>query len=449
MLSIYNTATRAKDRFEPIDPGAVRIYACGPTVYDYAHIGNARMIVVFDGFVRLLRRLYPNVTYVRNITDIDDKIIDAAKANDEPIAELTARTAQIFHEDMAALGCLGPDVEPRATDHIAEMIAMIEILLAGSHAYVADGHVLFDVASMADYGAFARRHQDELIAGARVEVAPYKKSPMDFVLWKPSDDSQPGWPSPWGRGRPGWHIECSAMAKRYLGVTFDIHGGGEDLVFPHHQNEIAQSCSVHDGAALANYWMHNGFLMVEGQKMSKSLGNHLTVHDLRREHPGEALRLSLLATHYRQLMDFTRDGIAQAKRTLDRWYLAAGGAEPVADPPAAVLAALSDDFNTPRAITELHRLADAALKGDRAAASGLKAGAGIIGLLSQDADAWSHWQPAGAALGANEIEVQIEARRQAREARDFARADLIRDELASLGIVLEDGGAKTNWRRAG
>jgi len=432
-----------------MDPGHVRIYACGPTVYDYAHIGNARMIVVFDAFVCLLRRLYPAVTYVRNITDVEDKIIDAAKANDEPIAALTARTAQTFHEDMAALGCLPPDVEPRATDHIAEMIAMIEILLERGHAYAANGHVLFEVASMAAYGEFARRNQDELIAGARVEVAPYKKNAMDFVLWKPSDDSQPGWQSPWGRGRPGWHIECSAMAKRYLGITFDIHGGGEDLVFPHHQNEIAQSCSAHDGAALANYWMHNGFLMVEGQKMSKSLGNHLIVHDLCQDHPGEALRLSLLATHYRQLLDFTRDGIAQAKRTLDRWYQAAGDAEPANDLPEPVRAALLDDFNTPRAITELHRMADAASKGDRAAACDLKAGGQGLGLLNQDADAWAHWQPTGAALAENEIEAQIEARRRAREDRDFARADLIRDELARRGIVLEDGQQGTSWRRAG
>jgi cysteinyl-tRNA synthetase len=450
-LFLYNTLSRSKEPFRPLDPARVRMYVCGPTVYDYAHIGNARPVVVFDVLFRLLRRLYgaDRVIYARNITDVDDKINAAAKESGEPIRSITERTAQAFHRDMEALNTLPPSLEPRATEHVPPMIAMIELLIAKGHAYVAQGHVLFGVPACADYGRLSRRDREEMIAGARVEVAPYKKDPADFVLWKPSDAETPGWDSPWGRGRPGWHIECSAMSQAYLGPSFDIHGGGADLIFPHHENEIAQSTAANGPGTFARVWMHNGYLMVEGEKMSKSLGNILTVHDLLEEFPGEALRLALLATHYRQPLDFTRAGVAQAKRTLDRWHLAAAEAA-AGEIPHDVLAALEDDLNTPQAVAELHKLADAALHGDAAARRALKAGAGILGLLAGDAAAWRHWRPAAAAANLTDadIEAQIEQRTAARKARDFARADAIRKELSGQGVVLEDGPRGTIWRRA-
>ncbi len=448
-LVVYNTATRSKERFRPIDAQHVRLYACGPTVYDFAHIGNGRMEVVFDTLARLLRRLYPKLTYVRNITDIDDRINQTAAAEGIEIGELTRRTTAYFHRDMAALGNLAPDFEPRATAHVGEMVAMIETLIEKGHAYPAEDHVLFEVATMPDYGAFANRSTDEMLAGARVEVAPFKRNAMDFVLWKPSEPNLPGWQSPWGRGRPGWHIECSVMAKKHLGITFDIHGGGQDLAFPHHQNEIAQSHCAHDGASLANYWMHNGHLMVEGEKMSKSLGNFFTVHDLVAEFPGEALRLALLASHYRQPMDFTKAGVRQAMRTLDRWYQAAGDAPPDPELPATVRAALEDDLNTPQAITELHALADRASRGEDGAAGQLRAGAGVLGLLGQTAAAWARWLPEGAGLEPAEIDRLIVARAAARGSREFAEADRIRDDLAACGVALEDGATGTTWRWTG
>jgi len=451
-IVIYNTASRREERFEPLDASNVRIYVCGPTVYDYAHIGNARPVVVFDSFVRLLRQVYGagHVTYVRNITDIEDKIIAAADAEGVTIAEITGRTTRQYHEDMAALNALPPDHEPRATEYVAEMVALTERMIELGNAYAADGHVLFDTASQADYGAFARRSRDELIAGARVEVAPYKRNPTDFVLWKPSSDEQPGWDSPWGRGRPGWHTECVVMSEALLGQTFDIHGGGVDLVFPHHQNEIAQSDCVHDGAPLARYWMHNGHVTVDGTKMSKSLGNFLTVHDLLQEFPGEAIRLALLTAHYRQPLDYSKAAVAEARRVLDRWYRAAGDAEAAEAPPPALLAALADDLNTPQAVAEMHRLADAAIAGDGEAAAGLKAGADLLGVLAQTAEAWFHGGAgAGDEVDAGEVERLIAARTAARAARDFAEADRIRDDLADRNIVLEDGPGGTTWRRAG
>ncbi len=448
-LVLYSTLTRKKEPFRPLEPGRVRMYVCGPTVYDYAHIGNARPVVVFDVLFRLLRRAYGegHVVYARNITDVDDKINAAAKESGEPIRAITERTANAFHRDMAALNALQPTLEPRATEHIAPMIAMIETLIAKGHAYAADGHVLFGVPTCKDYGRLSRRDREEMIAGARVEVAPYKKDPADFVLWKPSDAETPGWDSPWGRGRPGWHIECSAMSQAYFGVDFDIHGGGADLIFPHHENEIAQSTCANGPGTFARVWMHNGFVMVEGEKMSKSLGNFLVVHDLLKEYPGEALRLALLATHYRQPLDFTRAGVEQAKRTLDRWYLACGDAD-IGEPPARVLSALEDDLNTPQAITELHKLSDAALGGDASAPSGLKAGAEMLGLLQQDPAAWRHWRPEATGLADADIEAAIERRNAARKGRDFARADAIRKELSDKGVVLEDGAKGTTWRRA-
>jgi cysteinyl-tRNA synthetase len=450
-IDIYNTARREKQRFDPIDPNNVRIYVCGPTVYDLAHVGNARPVVVFDTFVRLLRRVYGpgHVTYVRNITDIDDKIMAAAAQRGVPIEQVTKETTQAFHADMAALNALPPDHEPRATEYVGQMVDFIALLIDKGNAYEKQGHVLFDTTSMEAYGEFARRPRDELIAGARVEVAPYKKNPMDFVLWKPSAADQPGWDSPWGRGRPGWHSECCVMSESLLGKTFDIHGGGIDLVFPHHQNEIAQSHCVNEDDEFARYWMHNGHVTVNGEKMSKSLGNFLTVHDLLDEFPGEAIRFALLSAHYRQPLDFSKDAIAEARRILDRWYRAAGDAAPAATPPAAVEAALADDLNTPKAIAELHALADRAMAGDGEAAASLRAGSDALGLLAVDAETWFRGHDAGGGVGADEVERLIAERLAARQAKDFATADRIRDELAAQGVILEDGAGGTTWRRAG
>ena len=460
-LRLYNTLSRKKEDFVPLDPDHVRMYVCGPTVYDLAHIGNARPVVIFDVLYRLLKSEFARVTYVRNITDVDDKIIVAARDKGIAIDTLTADTAKAFHADMSALGALSPDVEPRATQHIAQMIAMIEKLIAGGHAYAEQGHVLFDVPSMPDYGRLANRDRREMIAGARVEVAPYKKDPSDFVLWKPSTPEQPGWDSPWGRGRPGWHIECSAMSETHLGESFDIHGGGLDLIFPHHENEIAQSTCAHGGKPFVRYWMHNGYLTVNGEKMSKSLGNFFTVRDLLAKAPGEAIRFYMLGTHYRQPLDWTLDGLTEAKRGLDRLYGALRGACDIkaaeSDAPAGVRAALEDDLNTPLAIAQLHETATALNKAvpneERAALKGaLVAGGALIGVLQQDVEDWFKWAPEGAAAGGldeTRINDLIAARAQARKDRNFAEADRIRDELASAGVVLEDKADGTIWRRTG
>jgi cysteinyl-tRNA synthetase len=454
-LSLYSTLSRSKEVFTPIDPGNVRMYVCGPTVYDLAHIGNARPVIVFDVLYRLLRHIYgeAHVKYVRNITDVDDKINAAAKAKGETIRELTERTAEIFREDVAALLCLPPDVEPRATEHIGPMIQMIERLIAANYAYEAEGHVLFAVGNDKGYGKLSRRNRDEMIAGARVEVAPYKRDAADFVLWKPSPDDLPGWDSPWGRGRPGWHIECSAMSETHLGESFDIHGGGLDLIFPHHENEIAQSECAHGGKRFASYWLHNGFVTVEGAKMSKSEGNFRTIRDVLAEGPGEAARLAMLMGHYRDPLDWTSDRLAQAKQGLDRFYLALRGAtKPVknAKLPAKVEAALDDDLNTPLAIAalyeilaEINKAEDAARKAELQQA--LIAGGAVMGLLQQDAEAWLH----GSDKGAADIEAAVAARNAARKAKNFAEADRIRTDLALKGILLEDGPGGTTWRRAG
>jgi len=445
-LFLHNSLTRRRERFEPLDPANVRMYVCGPTVYDLAHIGNARPVVVFDVLARLLRRLYPRLTYVRNITDVEDKINARAAETGEPISAITARTTADYHADMAALGALPPDQEPRATGHIAEMIAIIERLIATGHAYHAEGHVLFAVASFPDYGLLSGRSPDELLAGARIDVAPYKRDPGDFVLWKPSTADLPGWDSPWGRGRPGWHIECSAMSWRYLGETFDIHGGGSDLIFPHHENEIAQSVCAFPGSHFARYWLHNEMLLVNGEKMAKSLGNFFTVRDVLAKAPGEAIRLLLLRTHYRGTLDFTDTALHEARRELDRFYRAL---ERFPDPasadavPVPVMEALCDDLNTPLAIAGLHTLADAALAGDAAAARGLRAAGDVLGLLRQDPAEWFR-----GGTDAVAIEAAIAERQAARKGRDFARADAIRAQLAEQGILLEDGPAGTVWRRA-
>lgn len=455
-LHLYNTATRRKELFEPMVAGQVGMYVCGPTVYDFAHLGNGRAAVVFDLLYRLLKYTYPKVRYVRNITDVEDKITAAAKERGETIGAVTARTTQAYHEDMAAIGVLPPDSEPRATAHIANMITMIERLIAAGHAYVSQGHVLFHVPSMPDYGKLSGRNRDELIAGARVEIAPYKRDPADFVLWKPSDADQPGWDSPFGRGRPGWHIECSAMAKAELGLTFDIHGGGRDLIFPHHENEVAQSVCA-NSAPFARYWVHNGFLVVNGEKMSKSLGNFRTVRDLLSIAPGEAIRFGLLASHYRQPLDWTDAGLGAAKATMDRLY---GALKQVWDAPAKdaaisteLVAALEDDLNTPQALAALHAIALRANKAQgmderaKIRAELLSAGA-LLGLLQQDPSDWFKWQPEQSALDEVEIISLIERRIAAKKARDFSEADRIRSDLLGKGIVLEDKpGGRTEWRR--
>jgi cysteinyl-tRNA synthetase len=413
-LKLYDTLTREKRVSAPIDRNRVRMYVCGPTVYDFAHIGNARPVIVFDVLFRLLRHLYgaEHVTYVRNITDVDDKINARAAERGIAIRELTEATYSNFKDDVRALGCLPPTIEPRATEHIAEMKLLIERLVAAGNAYVAEEHVLFSVPSMKDYGKLSKRSLDEMMAGARVEVAPYKRDAMDFVLWKPSKPGEPSWPSPAGiatPGRPGWHIECSAMSWKHLGETFDIHGGGIDLVFPHHENEIAQSrCAFHT-PVMANIWMHNGFLQVEGEKMSKSLGNFVTIRELLQDWPGEAIRLAMVSTHYRQPINWTEAGLREAKRTLDHWYQLTADVEPgmlCAD----ALDAIGDDLNTPKGLAALHDLRSEAAKGARGAAASLKASARMIGLLQQDAAAWSVWRPASVQIDEPKIESLVHAR---------------------------------------
>ncbi len=449
-LTLHNSLTRQREPLVPIDPAHVRMYACGPTVYDRAHIGNARPEVVNDVLVRLLRHLYPRVTYVRNITDVDDKINARAAAAGQPIGVITERTLADFQADMAQLGVLPPDVEPRATAHIPEMIALIERLVGSGHAYPAEGHVLFAVASYVEYGRLSGRSPDELLAGARVEVAPFKRDPGDFVLWKPSPLDLPGWDSPWGRGRPGWHIECSAMAWRYLGASFDIHAGGADLLFPHHENERAQSCCAFPGEGFARIWIHNGMLRVEGHKMSKSLGNFTTVQDVLGRVPAEAVRLLLLRTHYRSPLDFTDHALGESRRELDRFYRALASHASVGMPPPEpalppeIVTALCDDLNTPLAIAHLRHLADGAMAGSEAAYAGLLGGGAMLGLLGADPAAWFRADVDPAA-----IEAAIADRLAARKARDFGRADAIRASLAEQGIVLEDGPNGTTWRSSG
>jgi cysteinyl-tRNA synthetase len=457
-LKLYDTLTREKRVFTPLDPANVRMYVCGPTVYDFAHIGNARPVIVFDVLFRLLRHIYgsAHVTYVRNITDVDDKI-NARAAEEYPalplneaIRKVTEKTDRQFHEDVAALGCLPPSVEPRATEHIAEMRTLIERLVKSGNAYVEQDHVLFSVPSMVDYGALSKRPLDEMIAGARVEVAPYKRAPMDFVLWKPSKPGEPSWPSPCGiaaPGRPGWHIECSAMSWKHLGETFDIHGGGIDLVFPHHENEIAQSrCAFHT-PVMANYWMHNGFLQVEGEKMAKSLGNFVTIRDLLKDWPGETVRLAMLQTHYRQPLNWTTNGLRETQRTLDLWYELTADAAPGLMC-AGVLDAVGDDLNSPRAVASLHELRGEAAKGSKAAAGSLKASAQLLGLLQKAASEWAGFRPASISIDENKVTALIAARNAARQVKDFGESDRIRDELARMGVVVKDSKDGTTWEIA-
>ena len=456
-IYLHDTLSAKKVAFEPLDPGQVTMYLCGPTVYNYAHIGNARPAVVFDLLARLLRRSY-ELRFARNITDVDDKINAAAQESGKSIDEITERFIEAYNEDMAVLGVLPPDIEPRATRHIDEMIEMIGELVEKGFAYEAEGHVVFDVESNENYGQLSKRNLREMIAGSRVEVAPYKKSAHDFVLWKPSTPELPGWDSPWGRGRPGWHVECSAMARKHLGRTIDIHAGGQDLVFPHHENELAQSSCAHDGDMFARYWLHNGFLSIEHEKMSKSLGNVLFVHDLIKTIPGEVIRLALLSAHYRQPLDWSGETIESAKRMLDRLYGAIRGIEVSADersgaePPAAVIAALEDDLNTPKALAEMFNLARTLNKtadgSERSMlAVSLFAAGDLVGVLQNDPEDW-FTSSDDSELSDAEIESLIAERNKARADKDFANADAVREELASKGVSIEDGPDGTRWRRS-
>jgi len=481
-LKLYNTLTRTKEPFRPLDPGNVRMYVCGPTVYDFAHIGNARPVIVFDVLYRLLRHLYPGegrVKYVRNITDVDDKI-NARAAEEYPglplndaIRKVTEKTERQFHEDVAALGCLEPTHEPRATEYVRrddgtlDMVTLIQKLIDNGNAYEKERHVLFRVGSMPDYGKLAGRSLDEMIAGARVEIAPFKENPMDFVLWKPSSENEPGWESPWGRGRPGWHIECSAMSAALLGKEFDIHGGGIDLVFPHHENELAQTrCAFHSDR-MAQVWMHNGFLQVEGAKMSKSLGNFVTINELLtsrkfggRSWDGYVLRLAMLRTHYRQPLDWTARSLEDAQSTVLGWAntLARNQTSFNSDeaPPNKVLAAFEDDLNTPQAIAEMHQLAERARKGDFESAQALHQSGKFLGIFSHELTSWEDLAAVGEAAGKLlpeeervRINTDIEARNAAREAKNFKEADRIRDELAKMGVVLKDNkDGTTTWEVA-
>jgi cysteinyl-tRNA synthetase len=455
-IQLHDTLRGRKVPFEPQKAGEVTMYLCGPTVYNYAHIGNARPAVVFDLLARLLRRHY-KLTFARNITDVDDKINAASIETGKPIEEITAKYIKAYNDDMAALGVQSPDVEPRATQHIEVMIEMIGSLIEKGCAYEAEGHVLFDVASYKDYGELSKRNLREMIAGSRVEVAPYKKAAHDFVLWKPSTPELPGWDSPWGRGRPGWHIECSAMAEKHLGDTIDIHAGGQDLVFPHHENECAQSRCAHDGAPFARYWLHNGFLSLDQTKMSKSLGNVLLVHDLIKSIPGEVIRLALLSAHYRQPLDWSAETIESARRMLDRLYGAVRGIEVSAEARAAavvpekLLTALEDDLNTPRALAEFFALARALNKSNdkkervRLAASMYACGE-LMGLLAADPEQWFAGHVDGE-LSPEEIEVLVEQRNAAKAERDFQRADAIREQLRDAGVTIQDSREGTTWRR--
>lgn len=455
-IKLHDTKQGRKMAFEPLHDGKVTMYLCGPTVYNYAHIGNARPAVVFDLLARVLRRRY-DLTFARNFTDVDDKINAASIETGKSIGEITQKFKTAYNEDMGVLGVLAPDIEPCATDHIAEMIAMIETLITNGHAYEADGHILFDVDSDDNYGSLSKRNLREMIAGARVEVAPYKKKAHDFVLWKPSTPELPGWDSPWGRGRPGWHIECSAMVAKHLGTTIDIHAGGQDLVFPHHENEMAQSTCAHDGQPFARYWLHNGFLSLDHEKMSKSLGNVLLVHDLIKEIPGEVLRLALLSAHYRQPLDWSDATIDSARRMLDRLYGAVRGIDVsdamrrAAGPPAALLAALEDDLNSPKAmaalfdvVRTLNKVSDADEKASLAAV--VYAAGDLLGLLQSDPEEWFAGHVDGE-TSAEEIEAILEKRRVAKADKDFKAADAYRDQLAELGIGIEDGPDGTIWRR--
>ena len=435
-LKIYNTLSKEKELFKPLDQKSIKMYVCGPTVYNFAHIGNARPAVVFDMLYRLLKNIYPEVIYVRNITDVDDKINEAARKLNKPISFITKKYTDIYHQDMTSLGVLRPNHEPRVTDNIDQIISMIQRILENKKAYINDSHVLFDVTSFDEYGKLSNRDKDEMLSGVRVEVADYKKYAGDFVLWKPSNKDEPGWNSPWGYGRPGWHIECSSMVETYLGEEIDIHGGGQDLIFPHHENEIAQSCSAHNSKSYARYWVHNGYLNMEGEKMSKSLGNIITVKELLEEYDGEVIRLALLSTHYRKPINFGKSLLEQSKNILNKLYKKLNSESDEALVSEDILIPLLDDLNTPLAISNLSKIK---------CSKTLKKSANFLGLLNRTSEEWFALNNKST-MSKNDIELLIKQRDEARKLKNFAKADEIRDQLDNNHVVLEDVDGKTIWR---
>ena len=449
-LQIYDTLSNEKKLFEPIDPSNVRMYVCGPTVYDFPHVGNARPVIVFDLLFRLLRRIYgiDNVTYVRNITDVDDKIITAASENNEDIKSLTERTIKFFHDDANYIGALEPTFEPKATDYINDMIDIISCLIEKDYAYVSEDNVLFSASKFSKYGQLSGKNLEEMIAGSRVEVESFKRSSSDFVLWKPSKSSEPGWDSPWGKGRPGWHIECSAMSEKLLGKNFDIHGGGQDLIFPHHENEIAQSeCANNE--KFANFWLHNGFVNVEGNKMSKSEGNFVTVNQLKQKYQGEVIRLAMISTHYRQPLNWTENNLIECKKTLDKWYQLISENNFSFDNEkisSEVINALEDDLNTPKAISVLHQLYKDCKSNDRNTVETFLSSANFLGILMHTSSEWLSWGKEKLSIDEKQIELLISERKSARDNGNFEKADKIRNDLEHKGILLEDNKGKTTWR---
>ena len=446
-LNLFNTLSNKKEKFVPINNNKVGMYVCGPTVYDFPHIGNARPLVVFDVLFRLLKKIYDknNITYVRNITDIDDKIIDSSKKKKKSIKELTETITKIFHKDCDYLNCLKPTFEPKATEHIKEMISMVSNLCRDKHAYENEKHVYFSVSSFKEYGKLSNKNSEELVAGSRVEVSKYKKDPLDFILWKPSDDKDPGWDSPWGRGRPGWHLECSVMSEKFLGKKFDIHGGGLDLIFPHHENEIAQSCCVNKSSKFANYWVHNGFVTFDKEKMSKSIGNIVTISKLRENINGQVIRLALLSAHYKQPLDWNEKLIKDSQNTLNKWYgqFEENDSKELNE---EVLKPLLEDLNTPEYISKLHLLYDESSKGNKSAKSKFLAACKLIGLLEEDKQSWENFKKSKAKVDENFINKKIRDRNTARKKRDYKLADIIRNELEDNGVIIEDKQEQTIWK---
>ena len=444
-MQLYNTISRTKEKFVPLDTHNVRLYVCGPTVYDYPHVGNARPLIVFDVLFRVLREIYGQdfVQYVRNITDIDDKIIETAKKNNISINELTNKVTKDFHSDCNFLNCLTPSVEPKATDHINEMIELTKKLLELNFAYIMQGHVYFEVSKFDSYGKLSNKKIIDLVAGARVEISDLKKNPADFVLWKPSSVDEPGWDSPWGRGRPGWHLECSAMAKKYLGTEFDIHAGGLDLIFPHHENEIAQSVCAHKTKVLANFWMHNGYVTVNKEKMSKSLGNFITINELKNKYDGQVIRLAMLSTHYRQPFDWNEKNLETSYMTLNKWYEFYSDQDNKLD--LGTLEVLADDLNTPMFISKMHSLYKDAVNGNKNAGQQLSDACKLLGLFDKNLASWNSIKTSKS-ITAEEIENLIQERKVARDNKNFSRSDEIRDLLIAKGIVIEDNQGKTSWK---
>ena len=446
-LKIFNSLTKRKENFIPISEDKIRMYVCGPTVYDYPHIGNARPLVVFDVLYRLLKKIYSNdkVTYVRNITDIDDKIIESSKKNNKNIGELTKTITASFHKDCKYLNCLEPSFEPKATEHVKEMISMVTNLIKNKHAYENEKHVYFSVSSFKEYGKLSNKNSEQLVAGSRIEVSKYKKNPLDFVLWKPSETDDPGWDSPWGRGRPGWHLECSVMSEKFLGKKFDIHGGGLDLIFPHHENEIAQSCCSNKTDNFANYWVHNGFVTFDKEKMSKSIGNIVTIHKLRENINGQVVRLALLSSHYKQPLDWNEKLIKESQNTLDKWYSQFEIIDSV-EFQEDVLLPLLEDLNTPEYISKLHVLYEESSKGNKSSKVKFLSACKLIGLLEEDKESWESFKKSKAHVDENFIKQKIKDRNKARKEGNYKLADTIRNELEKNGVIIEDKQDQTNWK---